>query len=104
MTYADLHKIIRGKTNKNRRKISNNTWGEIDTNTNIIYITLHNHLIITAYPDNVFMLSNAGYRTVTTKRRLNQFTPFQIWQKNFEWYTRENGKDIEFHNGMLLVG
>lgn len=102
MTYNDLHKLISGKTNKTRRKLAGNTWGEI-LPCGLITVTLHNTIIIRAYTDGAFVLTNGGWPTHTTKDRLNRFTPFQIWQKNFQWYTRENGRDIEFHNGILLI-
>jgi hypothetical protein len=103
MTYAELHSLIRGKNNKSRRKIAGNTWGEIDPVTGMITVTFHKTHIIRAFPSGSFVLNNGGYQTVTTKRRLNQFTPFSVWQRNFTWFTRENGRDVEFQNGMLLV-
>lgn len=103
MTYAELHSLIRGKNGRNKRKIAGNTWGEIDPATGSITVTFHKTAIIRAYPNDSFILRNGGHQTVTTKRRLNQFTPFQVWQRNFTWFTRENGKDIEFWDGMLLV-
>lgn len=102
MTYNDLHKLISGKNNKTRRKLAGNTWGEI-LPCGLITITFHKTIIVRAYTDGAFVLTNGGFQTVTTKRRLNQYTPFQVWQHKHVWYTRENGRDIEFQNGMLLI-
>jgi hypothetical protein len=102
MTYCELESLIRGKTNKTKRKIAGNTWGEIDSE-GAICITFHKTVIIRAYPNGMFFVTNGGYQTVTTKLRLNQFTPFQFWQSKKIWFTRENGYDIEFWNGMILV-
>ena len=102
MTYSELESLIRGTTNRTKRKLAGNTWGEI-LPCGLITITFHNTIIIRAYTDGVFQLSNGGWQTSTTKQRLNKFSPFQVWQKNHVWYTRENGRDVEFHNGMLLV-
>lgn len=43
--------------------------------------------IIIRHADGSNTLSSGGWRTATTKKRLNQFGPVQWWQRNGEWYS-----------------
>lgn len=103
MTYAELYNLVRGKSGRNRRKIANNTWAEIEPESGRIMVKFHDTNIIRAFPNGYWFLTNGGFKTVTTKQRLNRFTPFQVWQKNHVWYTRKNGEDIEFDAGVAYM-
>ncbi len=54
-------------------------------------------------------LRSGGWRTLTTKVRMNQAAnqfglDFQVYQENFEWYVQVgghgNGKTLQFEDGM----
>jgi len=49
-------------------------------------------------------LYSGGCRTVTTKHRMNQFSPARIWQSRFNWYVAHPGEFQErpFTDGMAL--
>ena len=50
-------------------------------------IRLHGNIIMHIYRDRIVPL-DGGWRTVTTKARLNKYLPrgFHVFQKNFEWF------------------
>jgi hypothetical protein len=99
MNYRELEKLIRGKRNATRRKIANNTWGEIHTDGTIT-VTLHKTAIITVSPMNVATLDVGEYHTRTTMRRLNQFGPCNVYQHKKEWYFNCGEK---WYNGVMFV-
>jgi hypothetical protein len=45
--------------------------------------------IISISPDNIFTLNAGGYETVTTKDRLNKFSPARVYQDKGIWYIYE---------------
>ena len=47
-------------------------------------------------------LDNCGYETSTTKERINRYSPFRVFQKDFIWYIDINGEKKEFKNGMVV--
>jgi len=54
-------------------------------------------------------LNSGGYRTATTKTRINQACnqfnlPISVYQKNFEWYIRNDSKDytMPFKDGTVV--
>lgn len=62
---------------------------------------------VAIFKDGKLTLNSGGYRTVTTKRRINQaFKMFGIdaylYQKGNVWYVDKDGKTLEFFNGMTV--
>jgi hypothetical protein len=68
-------------------------------------LRLHATDVLTWKPDGVIVLNSGGYRTHTTKERLNAFLPdsIRVYQKNYSWYVRQDGKkDIDFVDGLQV--
>lgn len=70
--------------NRKQRKLGNNTW--MVKHTGFIAIKLHATNVVEIWPDNTYVLNSGGYKTVTTKDRLNTYGPVRVWQKNFDWF------------------
>jgi hypothetical protein len=75
----------------------------------MLIVTLHNTNVFILDKKNDFIaLSSGGWRTVTTKQRINQasedyFCGFRVYQKNFVWYVSlKNGDTVPFKDGMKL--
>lgn len=64
-------------------------------------IKLHGNVIMTIYRYHI-ELSSGGWKTLTTKERLNRYLPngFRLYQKNWEWYI-EHG---DITSGLTTVG
>jgi len=70
-------------------------------------LRLHATDIITWKPDGTKILNSGGYKTRTTKARLNEFLPdYRIYSKNYNWYiekkTMTGTEPIEFMDGMEI--
>ena len=93
-SYEDAQVILETARNKDRGKpIANNTRvvcnGTIpfkDGDRDILAIRLHSTDVVTYYPNGKIMIDSGGWRTVTTKDRINQFSPFHIWSDKQVWY------------------
>ena len=66
-------------------KIGYNTQSWIDS-LDIITIQLHGHNIVRLYPSGRIDFSMAGWPTVTTRERINQFIKGRVWQENHVQY------------------
>ena len=53
-----------------------------------IALVYHDTNVVTWYKDGSIQLDSGGYRTLTTKTRMNQGSPFVVYQKNGLWYVR----------------
>ena len=70
--------------------------------TAVQYVNTH---VFTLYNDGSIRLNSGGYRTPTTKRRINQAADafginLSVWQKDFDWYVKYNGKTYDFVDRM----
>ena len=85
-----------------------------DANTKVLYsperdasyVYLHGNHIATI-GDTFIELYTCGYKTPTTKARLNAIlqehgNDARIFQSNFEWFVIDNGNTIPFTEGMVL--
>lgn len=68
------------------------------------HVKLHGNTIIRIVPGDYYFLYTAGWPTVTTKRRLNELTPAQIYQHNHIWYIWHSREEqaVPFHEGMVI--
>jgi hypothetical protein len=78
-------------------KLGNNTY--LKTNNPMclpegylpIVVRLHKTDIVKFFPDDRVTLHTGGYRTVTTKERINQFIAGRVYQKNHSWFYQPAG-------------
>ena len=101
MNYNEAVLMVRGKRNANRRKVGNNTYAEI-LHDNSVGIMLHSTYVVKIHPDNTYTLQTGGWQTVTTKDRINQYSPVRVYQRNYEWFVTINGKEYPFMEGMVV--
>ena len=81
---------------KNSKKVANNTL-RIEYSDGCIAIRLHDTDVVTE-KDNVFTLNSGGWRSVTTKERMNSYSPARVFQKKSIWYIGDN----EFFDGIQI--
>ena len=70
------------------------------------YVMLHGNHIATI-GDTFLELYTCGYKTPTTKSRLNSILKVhgndaRIFQRDFEWFVNDNGQTVPFTEGMVL--
>jgi hypothetical protein len=66
-----------------------------------IAVRLHNTRIVVFHEDGSVTLHTGGYRTVTTKDRINEFITGRVYQKDYEWFYSVNGKEpVRFEEGI----
>lgn len=101
MTHEAAVRLVKGKTNRSERKIGNNTRGVIHANGDV-GIILHRTEVVTIHADGTYTLRSGGWRTVTTKDRINKYCPYYVSQHKFEWSVRVDGESIPFEDGMRV--
>ena len=98
MLYNEAVSMVRGKRNATKRKIGNNTTAEI-MGDGSVGIMLHSTYVVKIHPDNTYTLNSGGWRTSTTKDRINKYTNAGLYQKDWVWYLRDG---TEFYDGYIL--
>jgi hypothetical protein len=79
-TYTQLNELAQTR----KRKLANNTYLVIRDDDGY-GIRLHDTEVVIHYKDRI-VLDSGGYKTVTTKSRMNEYTPFNVIQKQKVWY------------------
>lgn len=100
MTHTEAVSMVRGKTNRKERKIGNNTYAYIEYDGSVS-IALHGTVVVRLFENGLVQLNSGGWRTHTTKKRINQYSPVNVYQKNYEWFLRDG---TPFEDKMVLVG
>lgn len=100
MTHAEAVSMVRGKTNRKERKIGNNTYAYIEYDGSVS-IALHGTIVVRLFENGLVQLNSGGWRTHTTKKRINKYSPVSVYQKNYEWFLRDG---TPFEDKMVLVG
>ena len=68
-------------------------------------ICYHDTDIVTIHKDGTYTLHNGGYKTVTTKKWINHYSPAIIRQHKYQWYILPHNdwdKRIPFFEGMKI--
>ncbi len=85
---------------------SDNTEVTYSPRRDASYVFLHGNHIATILETSI-ALYTCGYKTPTTKSRLNAIlkehgNDARIFQKDFEWFVVDNGNTVPFTEGMIL--
>lgn len=69
-----------------------------------ISVRYHSTAVVTYHADGSITLNSGGYRTITTKARIGQYTfGVSIWQKQGVWSLSAHGKTYPFADGITLT-
>jgi hypothetical protein len=74
------------------KRLANNTF-EVIYPSGIKVIRYHHTDIITFNKDKSITLNSGGWKTLTTKERINAYSPIRIYQENKVWYVSGNLSD-----------
>lgn len=101
-SYEEARDILRGHES---RKIAGNTYLErLDAET--IGVRLHRTYVVKFYADPAHMrINSGGWRTVTTKDRINRYLPagFYVRQEAYVWYVEGPDGRTEFEDGHWIA-
>lgn len=94
--------FIAGGRHKTYRTAANNTTVR-EVEGGAVAIQLHATDIVIVLASGGFVLNSGGWRSVTTKERINRYTPARLWQDKSVWYIADKtGKPTLFYDGMTI--
>ena len=103
MNYKEANELLIGRC-RNSRKLANNTY--LHRNGEDICVRLHNTDVVTFKPNGEAILDSGGWKTVTTKERINKYSPVGVFQNKGQWYIGDWNSNIKecplFFDGMII--
>lgn len=94
-----LREIMRGveiKEGTKPKRVANNTVEYVRPDGSTV-IRLHHTDIVQKHPDGTFTLNSGGWRTSTTKDRINSYSPARLFQAKGEWFLSVRERDSFTH-------
>lgn len=67
-----------------------------------IAVRYHATDVVTYHADGRIVLESGGYRSVTTKARINEYTPARVWSERGIWRVAYGGQTVPFDDGITL--
>ena len=69
-----------------------------------IALRYHGTSVVTWHRNGDVVLRSNGFRTVTTKARINDAAPCRVWQHRFEWFVGQSSRlpVVPFTEGMVV--
>lgn len=92
------------RNDKSIKKIARNTWRYTDTDGAIV-TRLHRTDIARQYPDGRVIFNTGGYRSMTTKDRMDGIGGYRVYQNKGVWYVSDGqarGNVAVFFDGIVL--
>lgn len=103
MNYTEAIDYLNKGRNKNSRPWANNT--RLERRGESVALRLYSTDVVTFRPDGSAVLDTGGWRTVTTKDRINSATTgWNVYSVRGEWRAacQANGADVPFAEGMTV--
>ena len=98
MQYETAQQYMNNARNRyNGRPLGERATRMYDRGTHFA-IRYHNTDVVCIYPDG-WELNSGGYHSVTTKKRINDYSPTYVYQRNWIWYVADS---TEFHDYMFI--
>lgn len=88
--------------------LARNTW-RFETADNVVHIRLHATDVVQFLPRGKVKLDSGGWKTVTTKDRINSFSPYSVYSNKGVWMVHPDSEGrakgfnpVPFVDGMIL--
>ena len=98
MTYQEAIEMLGSRSSK---KLANNTYLTKADGGSLgrVAVKLHSTNVVELFSDSTYVLNSGGWRTATTKDRINGYSPARISQVKNVWYLRDGSL---FYDGMTI--
>lgn len=102
MNYDTFATKLTGRNSQSRKLANNTTLLRIDPST--IAVKLHSTNIITFHANGRIVFDSGGWKTPTTKERMNSCSPARVSQSQGTWEIAIDGKSANFADGITWNG
>lgn len=98
LTFTKAEEFLSKGRKKSERKLSNNTVLH-RTDADTLSVRLHATDVVLIHRNGNYTLNSGGWRTVTTKDRINEYSPVRVYQQKSVWYVTS---ETQFTDSMVV--
>lgn len=103
LTYQNAKTLLGTSQEK---KLQNNTYLK-RVGPRKFGVFLHGTCVVTVSHTHTYTVNSGGYRTSTTKQRINEYSPARVFQKEGKWFSQIAewdgcGVPVPFKDGMKI--
>ena len=102
MNYDTFAGKLTGRNTQSRKLANNTTLLRVDPST--IAVKLHSTNVITFRANGQIVFDSGGWKTPTTKERMNQFSPARVSQSRGTWEISIDGQTANYADGITWDG
>ena len=102
MNYQTFAAKLTGRNSQSRKLANNTTLLRIDPST--IAVKLHSTNVVTFHADGRIVFDSGGWKTPTTKERMNSYSPARVSQSQGTWEITIDGRAANFADGITWDG
>ena len=96
VTYQRAKELMK-KARNGQRKLTGNTYLFLMPDNLSYGICYHRTTIIVIHPNNRYTLNSGGWRTVTTKQRMNNLAGAHVFQHDWQWFYGDKNTPYSDH-------
>jgi len=97
MTYDEAAQLFSTSRYGSKNLGQRSTWLEKDGDDYVI--RYHQTYVVRIHANGFYTLKSGGWKTMTTKKRINEYSSANLYQRDFEWYLADG---TEFHDGIIV--
>lgn len=98
LRYSECRELIK-RGRHSQKKLANNTYLE-ELDDGSFGVKLHETFVVKIHPNGEYTLDSGGWKTVTTKDRINRYSPVRVYQQNSIWYLEDGSL---FEDGCIVT-
>ena len=102
MNYETFAAKLTGRNSQSRKLANNTTLLRVDPST--IAVKLHSTNVITFHADGRIVFDSGGWKTSTTKERMNSYGPARVSQDKGMWTISIDGNSANYADGISWSG
>lgn len=97
-SYQEAKGFLKGKKSRPYAHNTRIIIDSLDLGHEVITVTYHDNPIVNFFPDGTMTYSSCGWKTITTKERINWFLPdgFRLYQEKSVWHVAKWGTSYNY--------
>lgn len=101
MKYESFVAFLNGRDSKRTGEVATTIERSGFVPCKWVYVRYHDTYVVSC-DGNTYELRTGGWHSMTTKKRINKYSPARLFQRKGTWYLSTSKGDVEFYDGIKV--